>query len=554
MSHKIFKSTFWISIVIFALTMGVTAALLFSFLESRTLDELREEANILSYGIEAQGQEYLDRINTDRRVTLIRRDGTVLYDNEADPSTMENHSNREEVEEAVKSGSGHSIRKSETMTRETIYFAQKLDDGTILRVAVTQDSIWAILAKLIRPAVILFMATVLLSLFLSNMVTKNILSPLNRLDLDHLDNNDVVYDELAPLLNRLQTQQETIRKQLNSAKQRQEEFNLITENMSEGFLVIDKNTDILSWNPSALRLLGMTDEPSGSVLRLNRTRDFRETIFKVLSGKKEELTLQRENRTYKLIANPAYDDNQEEVIGAVFVILDETESIKRENFRREFTANVSHELKTPLTSISGFAELMMGGGMPEETVMDFSKSIYDEASRLISLVNDIINLSSLDDENMEFDWEMIDLYQIVSEEISHVQAAADKKDVKIRLSGVHGNITGVRRIVSEMIYNLCDNAVKYNREHGSIEVKIATTTNHVIVSVQDTGIGIPEADQSRIFERFYRVDKSHSKAVGGTGLGLSIVKHGAQLHNAQIKVSSKLDKGTTITLRFRKHA
>ena len=540
--------------MIFALTMGVTAALLFSFLESRTLDELREEANILSYGIEAQGQEYLDRINTDRRVTLIRRDGTVLYDNEADPSTMENHSNREEVEEAVKSGSGHSIRKSETMTRETIYFAQKLDDGTILRVAVTQDSIWAILAKLIRPAVILFMATVLLSLFLSNMVTKNILSPLNRLDLDHLDNNDVVYDELAPLLNRLQTQQETIRKQLNSAKQRQEEFNLITENMSEGFLVIDKNTDILSWNPSALRLLGMTDEPSGSVLRLNRTRDFRETIFKVLSGKKEELTLQRENRTYKLIANPAYDDNQEEVIGAVFVILDETESIKRENFRREFTANVSHELKTPLTSISGFAELMMGGGMPEETVMDFSKSIYDEASRLISLVNDIINLSSLDDENMEFDWEMIDLYQIASEEIGHVQAAADKKDVKIRLSGVHGNITGVRRIVSEMIYNLCDNAVKYNREHGSIEVKIATTTNHVIVSVQDTGIGIPEADQSRIFERFYRVDKSHSKAVGGTGLGLSIVKHGAQLHNAQIKVSSKLDKGTTITLRFRKHA
>ncbi|MDY5112962.1 MAG: ATP-binding protein [Bilifractor sp.] len=554
MSHKIFKSTFWISIVIFALTMGVTAALLFSFLESRTVDELREEANILSYGIEAQGQEYLDRINTDRRVTLIRRDGTVLYDNEADASTMENHSNREEVEEAVKSGSGHSIRKSETMTRETIYFAQKLDDGTILRVAVTQDSIWAILAKLIRPAVILFMATVLLSLFLSNMVTKNILSPLNRLDLDHIDNNDVVYDELAPLLNRLQTQQETIRKQLNSAKQRQEEFNLITENMSEGFLVIDKNTDILSWNPSALRLLGMTDEPSGSVLRLNRTRDFRETIFKVLSGKKEELTLQRENRTYKLIANPAYDDNQEEVIGAVFVILDETESIKRENFRREFTANVSHELKTPLTSISGFAELMMGGGMPEETVMDFSKSIYDEASRLISLVNDIINLSSLDDENMEFDWEMIDLYQIVSEEIGHVQAAADKKDVKIRLSGVHGNITGVRRIVSEMIYNLCDNAVKYNREHGSIEVKIATTTNHVIVSVQDTGIGIPEADQSRIFERFYRVDKSHSKAVGGTGLGLSIVKHGAQLHNAQIKVSSKLDKGTTITLRFRKHA
>ena len=236
------------------------------------------------------------------------------------------------------------------------------------------------------------------------------------------------------------------------------------------------------------------------------------------------------------------------------MILDETESIKRENFRREFTANVSHELKTPLTSISGFAELMMAGGMPEDTVMDFSKSIYDEASRLISLVNDIINLSSLDDDSVEYDWEMLDLYEVASEEIRHVQAAADKKDVSICLSGDHGKITGVRRVVAEMIYNICDNAVKYNKEHGSIDVKIQTTSNHVLVRVQDTGIGIPEADQSRIFERFYRVDKSHSKAVGGTGLGLSIVKHGAQLHNAQIKVESRLNKGTTITLRFRKHA
>ncbi|MDY2837839.1 MAG: ATP-binding protein [Bilifractor sp.] len=554
MSHKIFRSTFVISILIFLLTMGVTVVLLFGLLENRTLDELHEEANILSYGIEEKGEAYLNHIQTDRRITLIDDDGTVLYDNEANASSMENHRDRTEVKEALKSGEGHSIRKSETMTEETIYYAEKMDDGRVLRVAVTQYSIWAILGRLARPAVILFMATVLLSLVLSNMVTKNILSPLNKIDLDHIEKNDVIYDELAPLLNRLQSQQETIRRQLNAARQKQEEFNLITENMSEGFLVIDKNTDILSWNPSALRLLGIVDEPSGSVLRLNRTKEFRETIFKVLCGKKEELELQRENRTYKLIANPAYDDNHGEVIGAVIVILDETESIKRENFRREFTANVSHELKTPLTSISGFAELMMAGGMPEDTVMDFSKSIYDEASRLISLVNDIINLSSLDDDSVEYDWEMLDLYEVASEEIRHVQAAADKKDVSICLSGDHGKITGVRRVVAEMIYNICDNAVKYNKEHGSIDVKIQTTSNHVLVRVQDTGIGIPEADQSRIFERFYRVDKSHSKAVGGTGLGLSIVKHGAQLHNAQIKVESRLNKGTTITLRFRKHA
>ena len=554
MSHKIFRSTFIISILIFLLTMGVTVVLLFGLLENRTLDELHEEANILSYGIEEKGEAYLKHIQTDRRVTLIDDDGTVLYDNEADASSMENHRDRAEVKEALQSGQGHSIRKSETMTEETIYYAERMDDGRVLRVAVTQYSIWAIVGRLARPAVILFMATVLLSLVLSNMVTKNILSPLNKIDLDHIEKNDVIYDELAPLLNRLQSQQETIRRQLNAARQKQEEFNLITENMSEGFLVIDKNTDILSWNPSALRLLGIVDEPSGSVLRLNRTKEFRETIFKVLCGKKEELELQRENRTYKLIANPAYDDNHDEVIGAVIVILDETESIKRENFRREFTANVSHELKTPLTSISGFAELMMAGGMPEDTVMDFSKSIYDEASRLISLVNDIINLSSLDDDSVEFDWEMLDLYEVASEEIRHVQAAADKKDVSICLSGDHGKITGVRRVVSEMIYNICDNAVKYNKEHGSIDVKIQTTSNHVLVCVHDTGIGIPEADQNRIFERFYRVDKSHSKAVGGTGLGLSIVKHGAQLHNAQIKVDSKLNKGTTITLRFRKHA
>lgn len=443
LSNEIFKYTFLVSLIIVLISMGMTVVYLFRFFENETLDNLQEEASILSAGVETNGIGYLNHVDSTSRITLIDADGTVLFDNEADVDKMENHSDRSEIEEAVQSGSGQSIRRSATLTRETIYYAKKLPDGSVIRVAQNLSSVWMLLRRLLQPAIIIFMVTIMLSLFLSMKVSKKILGPLNHLDLDEPENNQT-YEELSPLLERISRQQTLIREREHS------------------------------------------------------------------------------------------------------------ESVRRETFRRDFTANVSHELKTPLTSISGFAEIMKDGGVPEDTVRDFSKSIYEEASRLISLVNDIIKLSRLDDEKMEYEWEIIDAYALSGEILNRLKPEADKKNVRLILDGDHGKIRGVRQVVTEMIFNLCDNAIKYNKPGGKVQVRIATTPNHVSVCVEDNGIGIPAKDLKHVFERFYRVDKSHSKAVGGTGLGLSIVKHGAGLHHAAIQANSRPGKGTSITLRFRR--
>ena len=443
LSNEIFKYTFLVSLIIVLISMGMTVVYLFRFFENETLDNLQEEASILSAGVETNGVGYLNHVDSTSRITLIDADGTVLFDNEADVDKMENHSDRSEIEEAVQSGSGQSIRRSATLTRETIYYAKKLPDGSVIRVAQNLSSVWMLLRRLLQPAIIIFMVTIMLSLFLSMKVSKKILGPLNHLDLDEPENNQT-YEELSPLLERISRQQMLIREREHS------------------------------------------------------------------------------------------------------------ESVRRETFRRDFTANVSHELKTPLTSISGFAEIMKDGGVPEDTVRDFSKSIYEEASRLISLVNDIIKLSRLDDEKMEYEWEIIDTYALSGEILNRLKPEADKKNVRLLLDGDHGKIRGVRQVVTEMIFNLCDNAIKYNKPGGKVQVRIATTPNHVSVCVEDNGIGIPAKDLKHVFERFYRVDKSHSKAVGGTGLGLSIVKHGAGLHHAAIQANSRPGKGTSITLRFRR--
>jgi two-component system phosphate regulon sensor histidine kinase PhoR len=430
--------------------MVVTAFVLFNFMEDRTISELKEADDLIAIGIEDYGEEYLEDVkasSVDRRITWIDEDGTVLFDNEADPSNMDNHSTREEFEEAVSSGSGSSIRHSDTMMVETVYYAEKLADGTVLRIATDQDSIWAVFAGLLKPAVIMFMFIVLLSLFLSMKVSQSILKPLNDLNLEDPEKNDT-YDELKPLLDKIEAQQNVIREQ------------------------------------------------------------------------------QR------------------------------TEMERAEAFRREYTANVSHELKTPLTSISGFAELMMDGSVPKSMVKEFSRSIYDEASRLITLVNDIIRLSQLDDKTVEYDWEDVDLYAVARENIRVLQASAGRKKVRIYLQGEKSEIRGVRRVLSDVIYNLVDNAIKYNRDGGSVEVSVMESADHegVDLTVKDTGIGIPEKDIDRVFERFYRVDKSHSKAVGGTGLGLSIVKHGVSIHHAKLDIHSTVGMGTTISIHFPKDA
>lgn len=446
MSRRIFKAIFLISVFICLVTMVVTAFVLFHFMEKRTQTELKEALELITPGVEEEGNDYLEDLeasHTDRRITWINADGRVLYDNQADAAHMDNHSSREEFQEAVSSGSGSSIRHSDTMMVETIYYAERLPDGTVLRMSSDQDSIWAIFMSLTEPAVVMFMFIVLLSLFLALRVSQSILKPLNELNLEHPENNDT-YEELRPLLNKIRTQQDVIREQ------------------------------------------------------------------------------QR------------------------------TEMERAEAFRREYTANISHELKTPLTSISGFAELMMDGSVPKSMVKEFSRTIYDEASRLITLVNDIIRLSQLDDRNVEYEWTTVDLYALARENIRVLQAAADRKNVRIYVQGEKSEIRGVHRVLTDVVYNLIDNAIKYNRENGTVEVSVMPESDGraVCLKVKDTGIGIPEKDLDRIFERFYRVDKSHSKAVGGTGLGLSIVKHGAALHHAKIETSSAVGKGTTIAIHF----
>ena len=550
MNKKIFRSSFTVAIVVLISTVVLILGILYNFFENQLKNELKIEAGYLSHAIENEGLSFFENFESkNKRITLINADGQVLADTIADVSQLDNHANREEVRLALKNGTGMSSRYSDTLTEKTVYYAVKLSDGNVLRVSTTQYSAMTIFLSILQPILIVLAVALLLSLILSSRVSKSIIKPINEIDLDHPSSNNT-YEELSPLLSKIAAQNRTIKKQLDNAKQKQEEFRLITENMSEGFLAIDNNKKLLTYNSAALKLLGIDKATNDSVLALNRTKNFRSVVETVLSGKKAESSMFLDERNYNLIASPVFEKN--ETIGAVIIIIDVTESVKNEVLRREFTANVSHELKTPLTSISGFAELLKSGGTPDETVQDFSNSIYEEAGRLISLVNDIIKISELDEDSGQFEEGVVDLYEISEDVKKRLKITADKKNITINLIGESAKIVGVQQILDEMVYNLCDNAIKYNKENGNVDIILTSTENHVKLTVSDTGIGIPTIHQSRIFERFYRVDKSHSKAVGGTGLGLSIVKHGAIYHNADISLESAEGKGTSITVSFKK--
>ena len=549
MTNKIFRSVFFTSVLVLLSCLVLVMGALYGFFEKQIKKELESEASYIAYAMENGGENFFDKYNDgDERITLISKDGKVLSDSKADAESMDNHSEREEFKEALLYGKGSSTRYSNTLTEKTVYYAQKLNDGNVLRISTTQYTVLAILIGLLQPLIFILFVILILSFFLSSKVSKNIIKPINEINLENPESCDT-YEELSPLLHKILNQQKTISDQVERAQKKQEEFKLITENMSEGFLIIDRYANLLSCNTAALRLLD-ADEKSGNVLVLNRTSDFRDTVNAALSGKREENIMLHNDRTFNLIANPVLDENK--VIGAVIVIIDVTETAKRETIRREFTANVSHELKTPLTSISGFAELMKEGGMPQETVIDFSNSIYTEAQRLITLVSDIIKISELDEKSEQFVWENVDLHEVSEKVIETLKPSADKKNIRMSLIGGSAEVFGVRQIIDEMIYNLCDNAIKYNKENGTVDVIINTDDDKVNISVRDTGIGIASSQQSRVFERFYRVDKSRSKAMGGTGLGLSIVKHGAIYHNADITMESELDKGTVVTIGFKK--
>lgn len=549
MNKKIFRSSVAVALVVLISSIVLIMSILFQYFENQLQSELESEANYIAYAVENQGIDYINNFsNSSKRITLISPDGDVLADTSADESGLENHSDRQEVIDALKNGKGTSIRYSKTLAEKTIYYAMKMQDGNILRVSTTQYTVAAILFSIIQPILIVFVIAVAISFALAQKVSKSIIKPINELDLDNPLNNEP-YDELAPLLRKISKQKHTIEKQIKEAEHKQEEFRLITENMKEGFIVVDNKRNLLTYNRSALKLLGISrDKPDDILSADNDKLTF--VIDKALDGVREKSNLTLNDNYYSLIANPVFENDN--VIGAVVLIIDVTESVKREQLRQEFTSNVSHELKTPLTSISGFAEIMKNGGTPDSVVTDFSSSIYDEAQRLITLVNDIIKISELDEKNARVDCEEVDLYELSADIINRLKPIADKRNISLNLIGESTVVSGTEKILDEMIYNLCDNAIKYNVDSGTVDIILSESNNHIKLTVRDTGIGIPQSEQNRVFERFYRVDKSHSKEIGGTGLGLSIVKHAAIYHNAEIKLKSEFGKGTSITVIFNK--
>ena len=551
MRKKIFKNMCLLALVTILLSSLLVTIVYYANSDARMKSEVREETRFVRGAVELSGQDYLATVeNTANRITLIDTDGTVLYDNQADPATMENHSDREEFQEASMAGAGEATRISDTIAEQTFYYAVKLQNGQVLRVAATTDSVFAavlaVLPWILGVEVLVAVCTVLFS----NFLTKKIVAPINRLDLDHPADNEI-YDELSPLLGKISRQNEVIAQQMKSLREKQEEFTSITENMSEGFLVLDNNTDILSYNTSALRLLGAEAVPAEShvsALALNRSAGFRSAVDGALAGKRSEQLVRQGGRCCQVMANPVLRDG--EVEGAVVVILDITEREERENLRREFTANVSHELKTPLTSISGFAEIIKNGIVKPEDIPRFAGNIYEESQRLVTLVDDILNLSRLDEADVQLEREDFDLSSLARDVAGRLKASAKKNGVVITVIGDKAEINGVKSIVDEMVFNLVDNAVKYNKQNGRVTVTVDRSSDGTALTVTDTGIGIPQADVDRVFERFYRVDKSHSKEIGGTGLGLSIVKHGAAFHNAKVSLQSTEGEGTTVRLVF----
>lgn len=552
MTRKIFQSMIAVVVSVLLLSLALITGVLYEHFESAMLDQMRTTASFVEQGVKEDGMKYLDEMSSSQcRITWIEADGTVKFDNRSDPGTMENHADRAEVKEALENESGTSIRRSSTLSEHTLYYAKRMQDGTVLRLAMSQRSVLFLMGGMISPVVFIFLAACALAGVLSYRVSKKIVKPLGSIDLQHPEQVET-YDELSPFLQRIAAQNREIRSQMEEIRKQQQEFSMITENMSEGLFVVDRNYQILSYNRSAVRIFGMAPESvPENLLAVNRSEGFRSVVDSALKGRHAQENLELGGRVYQIIASPVcQQEDALDLVGAVILTLDVTEKEAQEQYRREFTANVSHELKTPLTSISGIAEIIRNGIVRPEDIPHFAGKIYDESQRLITLIGDIIKLSRLDENQVPMERESVDLLETARDVVQQLASVARKNGVTLVTNGSHGVVNGVRQVLGEMVYNLCENAVKYNRPGGRVWVDVRQAADHVELCVKDTGIGIPAAEQGRIFERFYRVDKSHSKAVGGTGLGLSIVKHGAALHHATIHVDSEPGEGTAITLTF----
>ena len=548
MTAKIFRNSMVVGLSVFLLTVALFMSMRYQYFQEQFTAQLENEAALVSAGVEAMGQDYLDGLSSTNRITWVAPDGTVLYDNTADPASMENHADRVEIQEAMRGSRGTSVRESATLSEKTIYAARRLSDGSVIRLAGAQRTVAVLLLSMIQPLLIILALSLLLAAVLASRLSKGMIQPILNLDLEHPEQCET-YDELSPLLTRIRRQNDTIQRQMETLRQRQQEFTALTENMSEGFLLLDQRGHVLSYNSGALRLLGAAPpREEANVLTLDRGENFRQTVETALAGTRCQEHLERSGRQVQLLADPVF--RGEQVAGAVLVLVDVTEREQGEQMRREFTANVSHELKTPLTAISGMAEIIKNGMVKPEDVAGFAADIYKECQRLITLVEDVIHLSRLDEGGAGLEKEPVELLGLCRKAVQRLEPLAQSSQVTIKTEGTPCTLPGIPGILEEIVYNLCDNAIKYNRPGGSVTVTVTPTKAGTELAVSDTGIGIPPEDQQRVFERFYRVDKSHSKEIGGTGLGLSIVKHGAMLHDARVELESTLGQGTTVRVIF----
>ncbi|MCI8508821.1 MAG: cell wall metabolism sensor histidine kinase WalK [Lachnospiraceae bacterium] len=586
MIKRIFKNTFWVSMVTLFVSYLIIVGILYDYFEHQIKAELKTEAEYIAYGIDYAREEYLINFNRymlmkqrtsgagehKKRITWIDKTGDVLFDSDVDAKSMENHKNRKEIKKALENGEGYTVRYSGTLDEQTLYYAVELTDGTVLRISSAYNTILAIVLAMLQPTAFLIFLIIILSYFMSKRAAKSIVEPINNMDLLYGE-MDEEYEELVPLLRRIRKQNILIDRQIEDLKNQQAKFQALTEHMNEGFLVLDKKGNVLSYNPAVVELFEGSkdiDYTGKHAADFDRSGVLKEALEEALKGARNQKIRKTRGKVFHIFSNPILlEDTKEDgiteeilasmgnkqekqVAGAVIIVLDETEKEKREQLRREFTSNVSHELKTPLTSISGVAEIIMNGIVKTEDIPGFARNIYEEAGRLIELINDIIFLSKLDEGHLSCHTQKINLKDLAKQVIERLSLSGRTGNVSVQITGEDVVMEGIPSMIEEVLYNLCDNGIKYNHAGGTVILafykKEIDDTHKIIISVKDTGIGIPAEETDRIFERFYRVDKSHSRSAGGTGLGLSIVKHVVLMHHGEIQVESEPGKGTQVTV------
>ncbi len=548
MTKKIFHSIFTVALVVLLASIGIATSFLYDYFNDSQVKQLKAELSLVADTVNNIGVEYFENFDsTVFRFTVVDTSGTVLYDTEVNASEMENHADREEILEAFKTGTGSSARNSSTLTEKTFYEAVLLENGDVLRISVSQLTVGALVIGMMPAISAILLIAAVVALLLSHTMAKKVTEPLMQLDLDNPAENNT-YEELTPILTKVYKQHKQIRSQMDALRRKSDEFEQIVSSMSEGLVLLDEHGMVLSMNTAAKKIFAVKKEIKGNdFLLVDRTSKMSKAIWNALEGSHSEYTEERHGSEYQFTINPIVSDDK--VLGAVILVFDISDRAFAERNRREFTANVTHELKTPLQSIIGSAELLETGLVKPEDTAKFVGNIRKEASRLVNLINDIIRLSQLDEDN-EPATVTVDLFDVAKEVVEVLTVSAAKRNITLQITGEPCTIFGVRRYIYEILYNLCDNAIRYNTDNGSVTITVGKEAERTVLSVADTGIGIPPEHHSRIFERFYRVDKSHSKETGGTGLGLSIVKHAVQYHNGKVSLDSEVGKGTTITVIF----